>query len=305
MIDLTKLKTFITVAELGSFSRASEILYVTQPAVTQQIKSLEKNIGCRLFQRNGGRIVLTEEGERIYKMVKKLLDSYEGLMEEMSRIKKEFKETIFIGVSSTLGEYRIPELLARFHSSFPSINIKLFIDSSSHIEEGVSNSTLNVGIIERVPSDSKLDYKEFAQDEIIFVVSSKSPILYTEIEPQKLSEFTLIMRESSSSTRKVIKEALEKLGVKFDELKIGIETNSTRTILKIIKSGYGAGFLSKSLIEKELENNELREIKIKGFKLEKSFNIIFQKEYGVSFLANKFIKFLELEKDIQNVSPGL
>jgi len=112
MIDISKLKTFVTVAELGSFSKASEILYITQPAVTQQIKALEKTVGAKLFQRQGGKMVLTEEGKRIYEIAKALLVNYEGLMEEIARMKKDLKDTLFIGLSATPSEYLIPRIPA-------------------------------------------------------------------------------------------------------------------------------------------------------------------------------------------------
>jgi len=109
----------VAVADLGSFSKASEILYITQPAVTQQIKSLEKMVGAKLFRRQGGRIVLTEEGKRIYELAKALLKDCENLVEEMAKIKKDFKDSLFVGISTTLSEYRVPELLVEFHSQMP------------------------------------------------------------------------------------------------------------------------------------------------------------------------------------------
>ena len=153
MIDISKLKTFVAVADLGSFSKASEILYITQPAVTQQIKALERIIGAKLFQRQGGRIVLTDEGKRIYQIAKNLLSNYENLMEEMAKIKKDFKDTLLLGISTTLSEYKVPELLVEFHQQFPNISVRVLVDNSQHIEDALSSGVLNIGIIERDPSE--------------------------------------------------------------------------------------------------------------------------------------------------------
>jgi DNA-binding transcriptional LysR family regulator len=179
MIDITKLKTFVAVADLGSFSKASEMLYITQPAVTQQIKSLERMVGAKLFQRQGGRIVLTEEGKRIYELAKALLKDYENLLEEMAKIKKDFKDSLFVGISTTLSEYRVPELLVEFHSQMPGISIRAFVENSQQIEEGLSSGVLNLGIIEREPSEKFRAIRWF-YDEIIFFTHPSHPFTKRE-----------------------------------------------------------------------------------------------------------------------------
>ncbi len=295
MIDISKLKTFVTVAELGSFSKASEILYITQPAVTQQIKALEKTVGAKLLQRQGGRMVLTEEGKRIYEIAKMLLNSYEGLMEEIARIKKDLKDTLFLGLSATPSEYIVPKIIADFHKEFPSSKIKVFTGNSHDVEEGLLTGVLNIGIIEREPTDKFIDIP-FLEDEIIFFTYPEHPAASKGvIEPEELYEIDLVMREAHSGTRKLVRDKLEELGIVFDKLKIKIESTSSRNIIQIVKSGYGCSFLSKGLLNGELKTGNLVEIKIKGFEIKRKFHIIYPKNGSVSFLANNFIKYL-LEK---------
>ncbi|RMH02880.1 MAG: LysR family transcriptional regulator [Aquificota bacterium] len=292
MIDISKLKTFVAVADLGSFSKASEILYITQPAVTQQIKALERIIGAKLFQRQGGKIVLTEEGRRIYEIAKNLLGNYEELMEEMARIKKDFKDSLFLGVSTTLSEYKIPELVVEFHSQFPNTTIKVVVENSQQIEEGIASGVLNLGVIEREPSDRFSSVKWF-MDEIVFFVPASHPFAQRgEIEPEELYSIDLIFRESSSGTRRVVKEELERLGVIFEKLNIKIEVNCGRSILHMVKCGYGASFLSKGLLEKEIERGTVVPVKIKGFNAVRWYYIIYSERERLSFLASRFMKFL-------------
>ncbi|ADC89231.1 transcriptional regulator, LysR family [Thermocrinis albus DSM 14484] len=307
MIDITKLKTFVAVADLGSFSKASEILYITQPAVTQQIKALEKMVGAKLFQRQGGRIVLTEEGKRIYELAKALLSDYENLMEEMANIKKEFKESLFIGISTTLSEYKVPELIAEFHSQMPSITIRVFVENSQQIEEGLSSGVLNLGIIEREPSEKFNSIRWFV-DEVVFFTHPQHPFARMgSIEPEMLYEADIIFRESSSGTRRVVKQALERLGIVFERLNIKIEVNCGRSILSMVKSGYGCSFLSRGLLEKDLEEGSIVEVPIKGFKAERWYYIIYPQGGKLSFLANRFMRFLlskekqELVKDEERI----
>ncbi len=292
MIDISKLKTFVTVADLGSFSRASEILYITQPAVTQQIKALEKTIGAKLFQRQGGKMCLTEEGKRIYEIARILLGSYEGLMEEIAKIKKDLKDTLFLGVSATLSEYVVPSLIADFHKEFPSATVKVFTGNSYDVEEGLLSGVLNLGIIEREPSNRFVNIP-WLEDEIVFFTYPESPIAQRgEIEPEDLYEIDLVMREMNSGTRKIVREALEKLGIVFERLNIKIEANNSRTIMHIVKNGYGASFLSKGLILREIESGSVVPVRIKGFKVRRRFNIIYPKNSNITFLSNNFVKFV-------------
>ena len=292
MIDISKLKTFVTVADLGSFSKASEILYITQPAVTQQIKALEKTVGAKLFQRQGGRMCLTEEGKRIYEIAKILLGSYEGLMEEIAKIKKDLKDTLFLGVSATLSEYIVPSLIAEFHREFPSATVKIFTGNSHDVEEGLLSGVLNLGIIEREPSH-KFVSVPWLEDEIVFFTYPESPLAQKgEIEPEELYEVDLVMREMNSGTRKIVREALEKLGVVFERLNIKIEANNSRTIMNIVKGGYGASFLSKGLILREIESGSVVPVSIKGFKVRRRFNIIYPKNSNITFLSSNFVKFV-------------
>ncbi len=300
MIDISKLKTFVTVADLGSFSKASEILYITQPAVTQQIKALEKVVGAKLFQRQGGRMCLTEEGKRIYEIAKVLLGSYEGLMEEIAKIKKDLKDTLFLGVSATLSEFIVPYMVAEFHREFPSATIKIFVGNSHDVEDGLLSGVLNLGIIEREAS-SKFVSIPWLEDEIIFFTYPENPITELgEIEPEDLYNVDLVMREMNSGTRKIVREALEKLGIVFDKLNIKIEANNGRTILHIVKAKYGASFLSKGLLMKEIEMGTIVPVKIKGFNIRRRFNIIYPRNSSVTFLTSNFVKFL-LSKSQESV----
>ncbi len=292
MIDIVKLKTFVIVAELGSFSKASEILYITQPAVTQQIKSLEKIIGARLFKREGGKMVLTEEGKRIHEMARSLLVSYEGLVEEITKIKKDIRDTLFIGVSASFSEYKIPELLTSFHKQLPSITIKVFVGNSNQIEDALSSGIINMGIVEKEPS-SKFSSIAWLRDDIVFFTYPEAPIAKRgEIEPEELYDIDLIMREGNSEARRVIKVALEKLGLSCDKLNVKIETNCIRTILNMVRSGYGASFLSKGIVERHVEKGDIAPVKIRGFDAKRNFYIIYPKENNISFLANQFIKYI-------------
>jgi DNA-binding transcriptional LysR family regulator len=304
MIDIVKLKTFITVADLGSFSKSSDVLYVTQPAITQQIKSLEKTIGCKLLRRQGGKIVLTEEGERLYQKAKLLLESYDNLVKEMSQLKKDIKDTLYIGSSPTFGEYRLPKLIVEFQKLYPGITVKLYVDTSKKIEDSIVNGLINVGVVDK-EADSKINSVELFRDELVLCVGKNHELAKKDIiEPEDLYTIDLVMREAYSCTRKTVKETLEAMGINFELLNIKIETNSIRSIMNIVKSGYGASFLPRNSIQKDIEEGDLVPVKIRNFSAYKVFNVIYYTDFTKSALVDKFIKFLLANKEALGEAVG-
>jgi len=304
MIDIVKLKTFITVADLGSFSKSSDVLYVTQPAITQQIKSLEKTIGCKLLRRQGGKIVLTEEGERLYQKAKLLLESYDNLVKEMSQLKKDIKDTLYIGSSPTFGEYRLPKLIVEFQKLYPGITVKLYVDTSKKIEDGILNGLINVGVVDK-EADSKINSVELFRDELVLCVGKNHELAKKDIiEPEDLYTIDLVMREAYSCTRKTVKETLEAMGINFELLNIKIETNSIRSIMNIVKSGYGASFFPRNSIQKDIEEGDLVPVKIRNFSAYKVFNVIYYTDFTKSALVDKFIKFLLANKEALGEAVG-
>jgi len=163
------------------------------------------------------------------------------------------------------------------------------------VEDGLSSGVLNVGVIERKPSPRFEDIP-ILEDEIVFFTYPEHPVAKEgEIEPERLYELDLVLREAHSGTRKVVREKLEELGIVFDKLNIRIESTGSRNIIQIVKAGYGCSFLSRGLVDDDLKKGTLVAVKIKGFEVKRNFHITYPKNSTLSFLASKFINFL-LEK---------
>jgi DNA-binding transcriptional LysR family regulator len=210
----------------------------------------------------------------------------------MAKIKKDFKDTLFVGVSTTLSEYKIPELIAEFHSQMPGISIRMFVENSQQIEDSLISGVLNVGVIERAPSE-KFQSIKWLVDEIVYFTYPEHPFAREgQIEPERLYEADIIFREVSSGTRKIVKEELERLGVIFEKLNIKVEVNCGRTILNMVRSGYGTSFLSKGLLERDLQDGSIVQVKIKGFGAKRWYYIVYPENAKLSFLASRFIRFL-------------
>ncbi len=168
----------------------------------------------------------------------------------------------------------------------------MFVENSQQIEDSLLSGVLHVGIIERTPSE-KFQSIKWLMDEIIYFTHPEHPFAKEgEIEPERLYETDIIFREVSSGTRRIVREELERLGVVFEKLNIKIEVNCGRSILNMVRSGYGTSFLSKGMLERDLQEGSIVQVKIKGFSAKRWYYIVYPENAKLSFLASRFIKFL-------------
>ena len=207
--DFIKLETFLTVARERSFSKASAKLGISQPAVTQQIKFIEKYLGCKVIERKKNGIKLTNEGEELYKIATRL--EKEILSSEQDILKIINKEITFrLGASFTIGTYIIPGQCLNTIGNAISNNVSLDIDQSDVIIQKLKDRKLDVGLIESPIIDNDLMYREWLDDELVVV--SNVPIPKT-LKTEELYDFDWICRDEGSHTRKIVSEVFDELGV--------------------------------------------------------------------------------------------
>jgi len=226
ILDYHRLKIFKVVADVKSFSKAGELLFLTQPTITHQIKKIENYLGVILFERSKNGIKLTSAGELFYKHVSKILEDYSELEKEISQFKQDFHKNIILGASTTIGEYLIPALIREFYKKNPNIKINLFIGNSKEVEEGVSSKSFYIGLVEDEVNKEKYERIEFFKDEIILIASSDNPIP-EEIDISDLINHRFVFREEGSGTRNILERNLHKYNIK---LKAVMEIKSSRAI---------------------------------------------------------------------------
>ncbi len=292
VLDYHKLKIFKAVADLKSFSKAAEMLFLAQPTVTLQIKKIENYLGITLFQRKKNEIVLTREGEIFYQYASKILDDYTVMEAELSKLKEDIEKNLTIGASSTIGEYLLPKVLPEFLDKYPFAKINLFIGNSKEIEEGILSKSFNIGLIEDKIKSNKINLKELYADEIIPVTSYKNKIPPV-IKKEEIEKYKFIFREVGSGTRNILENQLKNLGM-LEKMNIVMEVSSSTAIFHILEnSNEYIAFISKLIAERGIQEKLLKEVKIEGLNLERYFSLITQKNIRFSNLENRFVSFLK------------
>ncbi len=270
-----RLKVFYSVAKNQSFTKAATELFVTQPAVTKHVKLLEEHLGVRLFERKGNFIVMTAAGEVLYKYASEIFHLYQEALFELGAMKNQHQGSLRLGASTTIAQYIISPVLASYHEKFPNVQLGLINGNTEQIEHAVISKQIELGIVEGKKHQTGLKYLDFAQDELVAVVHTKSKLAKHDlIQLSDLQSISMVLRERGSGTLEVIESALKEKGVKITNLKIVMHLGSTESIKSFLLHSNTLSFLSVKAIEKELLRGELKMISIENFKIKRTFSFI-------------------------------
>lgn len=293
-------EVFFVVAEQNSFSKASHILYISQPAISKHIRTLEENYKTRLFERKGSSIVLTSAGQLLFEKLKDVKRVQEQLEFEISIISDllHAKGILKLGASTTVALYILPKVLSSFHQHYPAIDISLLNRNSEIVLNALVNKEINLGIIEGVAKSASIDYQPFLSDKVVAVCSKKSPIAKRRTYSIKdLLQMPLAIRERGSGTLAALKHHLEKNKIKLSSLKIKVRLGGTEALKNFLLESDSIGFLPQRSVIKELQRGELIEINFDGLLIERKFYFI-QRKGETSELNKTFIK---LAKTVHNL----
>lgn len=285
-------KIFLEVAEKLSFSKAAHELFITQPAVTKQIKELESRLNSTLFDRRGNRVYLTKAGETTYSHLKKIAQQYDELEFALGRMNDTFKGRLRIGASSTIAQYVVPEAIAAFHRRYPKIELFLLNGNSFEMEQRLLKNEIEMALVENDSSQSNIRYSDLLDDEIVAITGSNSTYSkLSSISVADLQQIPMALREKGSGTLEVIQRRLAKKGIKFDQLNIFIHLGSTETIKSFLSNFDGIALVSEKSIKKELQLKQVTKISIKGIAFNRKFRIALRQ--GQEALSSTlFIDFL-------------
>ncbi|MDE3197395.1 MAG: LysR family transcriptional regulator [Acidobacteriota bacterium] len=246
MLENFRLKVFRAVAEHRNFRKAGEALYLTQPAVTLQIKTLEKELNTKLFERTATGVHMTESGRTLLGYAERLHDLAEEAEASLAALKGEMTGELALGASTTIAQYVLPALLAEFSRLHPAIQLQVFSENTEHIAEGVAAGRFGLGLIEGPPMRRDLKVERWFDDELVLVVpASHEWANRPSISARKLAGVPFVLRERGSGTRSVVEQGLKKAGVRLGDLHIVMELDSIEAILSCIEAGLGIGFVSE------------------------------------------------------------
>jgi len=292
--DFTKLETFLTVVRERSFSKASSKLGISQPAVTQQIKFIENYLDCSIIERKKNGIKLTAEGEELYKVASRLeKEIHSGEQDILKIINK--KMTFRLGASYTIGTYVIAgECLAKIKNIIDN-DVNLSISLSADVIQALKDRKIDLGLIESPIMDQNLIYREWIEDELIVVSNVPIPkVLNTE----DLYDFRWICREESSHTRQIIADVFSELGVACKNFNVISEVSNTTAVLQNLKRSKKdtnspvVTIISKYAVVDEINNGELYMSRLRGYRMNRSFYIVYSKENKHNAYVDKVVDLL-------------
>ena len=289
-----KLKVFCTVAETRSFSKTSEIIHLTQPAVSLQIQALEELYESKLFDRSSTSINLTPSGEILYRYAKEILTLYAELGKEIGKITGLIKGSITIGASTTIGNYILPAVIIDFKKNHPKIKINVLVGNTRRILDHLNSSVIDFGLVEGETSKSKIKVVPFITDEMAFIIPPVHPWAKKKsISVLDIIKEPFIMREEGSGTRQMIEKYLAGHGITIGDLSISLVLGSTEAIKDAVEGGMGISIVSRWAAKKELKYGSLKLITLKEEKMIRNFSLIMPNNAVVPHAAAEFLSFLK------------
>lgn len=285
-----RLSVFISVARHLNYTKASKELHISQPAITRHIQELEATYGVQLFERSGNSITLTKAGHIFLKHAESIIENFRALEFDMNLLSGNYAGTLRIGASTTIAQYVLPAIVAKFISRFPDIRFTMLTGNSEQIEAAVEEHKIDLGLVEGNSRKHNLKYTLFAKDELVLVTNTKNKTK-SEISVDELADLPLVLREHGSGTLDVIENAMSNHKKKLSQLNILLQLGSTESIKSFLLNYPSAyAIISIAALHKELIDNKLTVIEIENLELAREFTFILPQ--GTKHdLAEKFMQF--------------
>lgn len=290
-MDIHHLRVFVSVFKNRSFSRASEQLNLTQPTVSDHIRSIEQEFDCRLFDRLGRSILPTKEAEALYLHAVDIIERTDAVREILGQFRAEPSGELVVGGSTIPGTYLLPTIMAKFRKKYPLIAFQIVIGDSQTIVERLLDHDLLVGVVGTRLNNSQLLYEPFYDDELVVVAAPELALKQTISLPDFLN-MPVIMREEGSGTRREIERIFEAKGHSIDELKVSGIFGTTDAVKQAVIAGLGVAVLSRVAVRGELAANVLQEIRISGLKMRRQFFLVTHQKRTLPSAYAAFVRHL-------------
>jgi DNA-binding transcriptional LysR family regulator len=293
-MDLRRLEVFVKVAELGSFSRAAEALFLTQPTVSEHVRALEDALGVQLLDRLGRTTTPTRAGTLLLGYARRLLALAREASQAIEQFQGRMSGELAIGGSTIPGEYVLPELIGAFRSKYPDVRISLMIGSSREVQARVEDGQVEIGLVGAAPASRALDGRQLMADELVVVVGAEHPwasrgtILLDDLRAEPM-----ILRERGSGSRETFERALEGVGLDLGMFRIVGEIASTQAVKQAVRAGVGVSLISQRAVVDECRAQLLACVKIRDLTVSRAFHMITHRERTRSPLAQAFLTFVE------------
>jgi DNA-binding transcriptional LysR family regulator len=293
-MDLRRLEIFAKVAELGSFSRAAEALFLTQPTISEHVRSLEDELGVQLLDRLGRGATPTRAGQLLLGYARRMLALSREAHQALERFQGRMSGELVVGGSTIPGEYVLPALIGQFKGKYPDISISLHIGSSRQVSEWVEEGRVEVGVVGARPAARTLEAKELMPDELVVVVAATHPWATRRVTTlADLQKEPMVVRERGSGSRDAVEHALQEAGISPASLRLVGEMGSTQAVKQAVRAGVGIALISKRAVEDECRAGLLACVKVKDLRIARAFHLVTHRDRTRSPLAEAFVEFIE------------
>ena len=293
-MDLRRLEVFAKVAELGSFSRAAEALYLTQPTVSEHVRALEDELGVQLLDRLGRGASPTRAGDLLLGYARRMIGLAREAQQALDQFQGRMSGELVIGGSTIPGEYVLPSLLGGFKAKYPQISLSLLIGDSRQVSDWVEQGRVEVAVVGARPASRALVSHELMPDELVLVVPAGHPWAARKIVSiDDLRREPMVVRERGSGSRQAIEDVLEDASLSLASFRVVGEMGSTQAIKQAVRAGVGVALISHRAVEDECRARLVVCVKVKDLKVARNFHLVTHKDRSRSPLAQAFVDFLE------------
>jgi DNA-binding transcriptional LysR family regulator len=288
-----RLKVFRAVAKHLSFRKAAEELYLSQPAISLQIKALEEEVGLQLFDRSGSQIGLTPAGSTLLRYADRLETLATEAEGALACFRGDVRGKLAISASLTIAQYVLPRLLGPFLQQNPHLEIAVATHNTERVIEDVVEQRSALGLIEGPARRRDVTLEPVLEDELVVIAPPAHEWAeQREIEVEQLRSVPLLLREQGSGTRLVAELALRKAGLRPRDLHVILEFDMTEAIKSGVEAGLGIGIVSRWTIRKELELGSLRTITVRGLRMQRNFSAVYRAGPEPQGAAQSFLRFV-------------
>jgi len=290
MINLHHLRVFYMTAKYRSCTAAARRLYVTQPAVTAQIRKLEHQCALKLFKKRGRNIFLTDEGKALYSYARRIFECEREVEDAIEEMRKLRRGVLRLGTTKTYARYFMPLLITTFHEAYPHIKVYLDEGSSLDMIHSLLDLKNEVAIIARAAEDPAISFIPFSQEELVVILAPSHPLARKDaVSVRELAREPIIMKEVGSGTRRKVNALFERYGYSPNIL---METGNAEFIKQLVHQGEGFSFLVKEAVAVELKEKKLATVPLEGEEMSLDVSIAYLQNEHLSRPAQAFLDIL-------------
>lgn len=290
-IDIKELEAFACVVEKGSFSRAAEALYLTQPTISAHVASLERKMGIKLLVRTTKEVYPSDAGNLLYEYAKEILRLRTSAVQAIKAFSKEMRGTVNVAASTIPGQYYLPKLIQSFRSIYPDVSFSLQILDSTEVAEQIATRKAEIGFTGTVINLPKCVYQVLAEDRLV-IITPNTPQYQgyqsTGFPIRQIPKETFISREAGSGTRLETESFLREMGVNVKDIHIAVEVRSTESIKQMVSEGLGIAVISKSACEDYCQFKKILAFNFDNVNLRRKLYLVRHKNSILSPIAQTF-----------------